>query len=339
MLNKIKRQFNFTHIIIRGLIFSMGFVVYSVNEKYSEKQVYTQTKEEVKTAALIDIENFARQNARYLAKWIGDCINEQILNKGIKDENSMIPIVDYCWKSHRSGWTTWDYFVINLTSWHMFTDNSTDCLKGWEGRECNPQSEEIYLKNNEDKWECWMHQDRLLCIKTLKSLYNIKTTDASSRLFWNYDGSIEWLEAVTIPTNTDWYFGPAAIKWIKNENNIQLMVVVWTQSDEVFAQFNNSFNTYEKNKVAGETYIDDTFNSLFNLTILFFITVLFTAYYVKREKDREDEIAAQVRDKIEDEVYAEIKEDFEDMHLMVNQHINERAKNNPEEFLKDRYGG
>ena len=200
------------------------------------------TKENAKN----DIENFARSNARYIAKGIWECIKSEVDTNWYTSKYDLQIITKNCWAEHRSWWPTWDFFVVNLADKTMFYDGSPDCLKGWELRPFDANKEKYYIENNIKEWECWMHQNPLLCMKAIWNLINIKTTDSNSKIYWQFDDSIEWLESYTIPTNSSWFKWPIWLGWVSNEDNIQLMVVVWTQKDEVYSQFTNVFDYWNK---------------------------------------------------------------------------------------------
>lgn len=169
------------------------------------------------------IEKNAREQARLIAQWIWECINLQV--KWWETREDLSKISYECWALHRSWWITWDFFVVNLATKQFIYDWSPDCSKDW------------YNRHLTDAEECSLHSDSKECSSAIKVLKEWFNSNSQTMLSWKFDDAIEWLEWVVIPGERQWYEWPIWFGWIKNDKNTQLLVVMGTQSDEVFAQW------------------------------------------------------------------------------------------------------
>ena len=196
-----------------------------------------------KTNMRINIEDAHRWTARAMAYAIWDCMMKDITDNKYTTIEEFSHSFNKCWIEQRNWGLTWDGFVVDTISMTMVADWSPDCLKGWEWRCFNHNKELIRIKNWEQQWECWMHSDPKLCQEAIAKLYNIRNTDEWSWIYWKFDDSYEWLESYTIPTRTTWFNGSIWKGWVIDKDNIQLMIVVWTQEDEVMKRYEKSFNS------------------------------------------------------------------------------------------------
>lgn len=165
------------------------------------------------------IESYAREQARQIANWIWQCIKSQV--KWNEDRTELSKISYQCWQAHRSWWPTWDFFVVDLTTKQFIYDWSPDCSKEW------------YDRHLTDKEECSLHQNKDLCYSVIKQLKLWFNSTENTKLYWEFDNAPEWLEWKIIPWEREWFDWPIWFNWLKNINNKQLLVVMWTQSDEV----------------------------------------------------------------------------------------------------------
>ena len=186
----------------------------------------------------INIENTTRDSARQMAKWIWDCIYKEIKHHDFSSISEMMQTIHNCWSEFRSWWPTWDFFVFDRISKKMVYDGSPDCMKWWANRPFYWKNEVAYLKDSLAEWECWMHQDKEQCKNAIYDLYNIGNTDKYSKIRWQFDDSHEWLESYVIPWMRMWLSGIIWKSWTKDDDNIQLQIVMWTQKDEIFAKRN-----------------------------------------------------------------------------------------------------
>lgn len=217
------------------------------------------------------IEKNNRSTARYMAVWIWECIKQHNFSTIWEMED----VIRMCWAEHRSWWPTWDFFVFDRVSRTIVYDWSPDCMKDWELRAFDYMLEK---NNKEDVWECWMHQDRWLCVSAIEKLYNLWNTDDKSNIYWKFDDSYEWLESYVIPSLTYWFKWPIWNKWVFNLNNIQLQIVVWTQKDEVMSEYKEVGENYNLlneniNKVNFLIHITLWWVVIISI-IMFFITTL-----------------------------------------------------------------
>lgn len=265
-------------LILGGAIFLVTQAKYLQNEKDN----YLNSISTVRHTAEQDIENFARYNSRAAAKWIWECIKYEIDKHWLKTINEMLETIRNCWSEYRSWWPTWDFFVFDRISWTIVYDWSYDCMKWGERRPFNYKLEEIFLKNNQEKWECFMHQDKNKCLIAIKDLYNIWNTEENSKIYWKFDDSKEWLESYVIPKIANWFEWPIWEWWVFNSDNIQLQVVMWTQEDEVFKNFKTSWDTFEKNKTYWINYITGIFNSYIYLVVLLCLMSIITTIVIKK---------------------------------------------------------
>lgn len=172
----------------------------------------------------MNIEKTAREQARYMANWIAQCINERVWS-WTYSRAELSKISYECGSSHRSGWVTWDFFVVNLANNQFVYDGSPDCSKDW------------YDRHLSDKEECSLHKNKELCNKVISQLKQWHNSYEWQNLYWEFDDAKEWLEWVIIPSERKWYQWYIWEWWVRNKNNTQLLVVMWTQSDEVESQW------------------------------------------------------------------------------------------------------
>ena len=253
-INEHKKYFSkktVSTFVIMWLMMSVLFQYKSIRDDYNEI-IYSVWI--ANTNLRIDIENAHRWTARSMAYAIWDCLMKDIKENNLTTKEQFAHSFNKCWTEHRNWWVTWDPFLIDTVSMTMIADWSPDCLKGWEWRSVNPSNELIWIKNWEQQWECWMHSDPKLCQEAITKLYNIRNTDEWSWVYWKFDDDYEWLESYTIPTRTTWFNWPIWKGWVFDKDNMQLMIVMWTQQDEVMKRYEKTFGSIEYIKKAGATY-------------------------------------------------------------------------------------
>jgi len=150
----------------------------------------------------------------------------------------------------------------------MIYDNSPDCMKGWEFRDFDFEKEKIYLAWWKEKWECFMHSNKEMCVNAIKDLYNIWNTNQYSNIVWGFDNSDEWLESAVIPNLSIWFSGELWKNWVKATDNIQLQVVIWTQKDEALSYFENSKKELENVSNNVEDFIHNIMAIMWIITII-----------------------------------------------------------------------
>ncbi len=238
-----------------------------------EKQKYIYSIDEVKKTTEKDIQNFARYEARNMAEAIWICIKNNIEEKWINEIGDMLPIISNCWAQHRSWWPTWDFFVFDRISKLMIFDNSPDCAKLWDFRDFTYE------------WECSIHKDKIACWNAIKDLYNVWNSTRFDKIYWQFDDSIEWLESYVIPSLTKWFNWNTGEFWVIDKNNIQLEIVMWTQTDEVYKNFENSRDIFYKNKEHWLNYVNWIYITYIFLVILVCVLSIFTAITIKLKKE------------------------------------------------------
>jgi hypothetical protein len=167
------------------------------------------------------------------------------INRLINEEN--IPTqkaVDIVMRQIRNWWITWDSHAYYLTYKQsldtvLFFDASSDC-KSWAWIY---KVKDIIPLFKDKKWAEKAFKQVLLWVDS------IRWTDLS----WNFDGAEEWLEYIAMPTNwatpTEWAY----------------MLVLWTQSDEVY-------KNYELLKIMYYIYLTiSTVLQLLCITIFYFL--------------------------------------------------------------------
>lgn len=235
----IKNKSNLFIIFINILLLSVIIIIWQIkiiDEKIPESIL---SSEHTFQTAQNDMESFARTEARYMAKWIWECIKSWIENW-----YPLLTTIYNCWANHRSWWESWDFFVFDRIAKKMIYDWSPDCLKWWISRSFDNEFEKIFTGTNQ--WECYMHHNREQCISAINDLYNIWDTDNNSNIWWQFDDSPEWLESYVIPEVRKWFNWIIWNNWIKTWNNMQLQIVMWTQKDEVYKNFKNTILEYKK---------------------------------------------------------------------------------------------
>ena len=225
-------------------------------------------KSDLKIQITKDIEIYSRANARFQVQNIANCIVKDIEQNKYTTFEQMQLSIHKCWSNARNGGLTWDIFVFDRISRKMIYDNSPDCMKGWEFRGFDFEKEKVYLAWWKEKWECFMHSNKEMCVNAIKDLYNIWNTNQYSNIVWGFDNYDEWLESAVIPNLTIWFSGELWKNWVKATNNIQLQVVIWTQKDEALSYFETSKKELENVSNNVEDFIHNIMAIMWIITII-----------------------------------------------------------------------
>ena len=167
----------------------------------------------------ITIENNWREQARFTLQSSKYSINRLINEEWIPTEKA----VDIVMRQIRNGGATWDahsYYLTykqNLDS-KIFFDASSDC-KSWAW---------IYSI----KEVIPLFKDKISTENAFKQILLWVDSNWRTKLSWNFDWNKEWLEYIAMPNNSS------------NPSEWAYMLVLWTQSDEVYKNYNTLKITY-----------------------------------------------------------------------------------------------
>ena len=269
MVNDIKnswKAYNYKTKSIYMLGIAWIIALFFIWQEYNASE--NIKKSDLKIQITKDIEIYSRANARFQVQNIANCIVKDIEENKYTTLDKMQLSIHKCWSNARNGGITWDIFVFDRISRKMIYDNSTDCIKGWEFRDFDFEKEKIYLAWWKEKWECFMHSNKEMCITAIKDLYNIWNTNQYSNISWEFDNSPEWLESYVIPNLTVWFNWELWKNWVKTTNNIQLQVVIGTQKDEALSYFENSKKELETVSNNVEDFIKNIMVIMWIITII-----------------------------------------------------------------------
>lgn len=262
------------------LLFFMGWE-YDKSEKILNTNISNKLEE--------TIESIYREQARMQLKSISSCILEDIKDNNYKEITEYMLSIHKCWAEARNGWLTWDIFVFDRISKKMVYDNSPDCMKWWEFRDFNPELEKNYVLKGEEKWECFMHNDKKLCVSAMDKMYNIGNTDDKSYITWKFDGSEEWLESIVTPSISAWFSWRLWMNWVSVKWDIQLQIVLWTQKDEAFANFKWFTDDFNEIKTTTKEFVENIMNILWIILINSACMYLLMTLIVKENKYGSDD--------------------------------------------------
>ena len=137
-----------------------------------------------------------------------------------------------------NGGETGDVFMINLQDEKFIWDGSTDCAKP------------IFITNGRFmKDEADLHQDKEQAVYILDKMRLAKSTlDTNNNYWWNFDGSLEYLEWVVIPPGALGFDGETITTGgIKNQNYSKILIALGTQEDEVRHTFDKQVQIIDQN--------------------------------------------------------------------------------------------
>lgn len=269
MVNDIKKswkQYNYKTKSIYILGIAWIIALFFIWQEYNASENIKKTDYAIKLNK--DIELYTRANARFQAQNIANCIVKDVEQNKYTTLEQMMLSIHKCWAEARNGGLTGDIFVFDRISRKMVYDNSPDCMKGGEFRDFDFEKEKLYLLQNKEKWECWMHSNKQMCVNAISNLYNIWNTNQYSKIYWKFDDGIEWLESYVIPTLTTWFNWNLGNGWIKTTDNIQLQIVMWSQKDEVMAYFETSQKSLEETTKEVSDFITNIMIIMWIITII-----------------------------------------------------------------------
>lgn len=116
-----------------------------------------------------------------------------------------------------------DGFIIEFHSEEIIWDNS-------------PDTSTNTIRHLSDRLE--QHQDKALAASVYAKMRKIYSTDAYSRIYWNFDGSPEFLEWVILPTDSRGFDNePFTVGGLKNPNYHSFLLGYEIQSDELYKPY------------------------------------------------------------------------------------------------------
>lgn len=165
------------------------------------------------------VELGARQSARYDLENMKNCTNE-ILKDGVVDNNSVEKALKICAGKARTT-PTGDAFAFDTKTLDFVFDPSLDCyVEG--GKKMTVDS------------ECSLHHEKAECAKALSVMTRGYDSDASTKLSWQFNKWIEYLEFVVLPEEL---FGYDNVKRGGKEKPHQIVLVQGIQEDELMEKY------------------------------------------------------------------------------------------------------
>lgn len=165
------------------------------------------------------VELGARQSARYDLENMKNCTNE-ILKDGVVDNNAVEKALKICAGKARTT-PTGDAFAFDTKTLDFVFDPSLDCyVEG--GKKMTVDS------------ECSLHHDKAECSQALSVMTRGYDSDASTKLSWQFNSGIEYLEFVVLPEEL---FGYDNIKRGGKEKPHQIVLVQGIQEDELMEKY------------------------------------------------------------------------------------------------------
>ena len=160
-----------------------------------------------------------------------------------------------------NGGATGDTFMINLSNEKFLWDGSKGCD--------NP---EFITNGRYMSGEAEMHVDTYqanLIIDKMK--LGSSTLNTHDKNWWNFDGSIEYLEWVVIPPGF-LGFDKVTVDGIEKPKYNKVLIALGTQEDEVFSTFDNTLSSLDRNILFTKIFtILSTVICVFNMIIYVFL--------------------------------------------------------------------
>ena len=202
-----------------------------------------------------DIEATERKQAVLSVNHISQCFKSTL--KGLEPKD-ITDALNVCASSSLVGGSTGDAFVIDTRNKELYWDNSIDC---------KPESDASKFMTLEGV--CSRFADPQSCNKAVKEMLNGTRVSTS----WNFDGSEEWIETKTLPSDTYGFNGK--FRGDMKERPFQLIIAQGVQKDEVMAVYSFSFLL---------------FKVIFGVAMLIFVAdTVYTRKLVRRFKGLEDD--------------------------------------------------
>lgn len=167
------------------------------------------------------VELGARQSARYDLENMRNCTNE-LLSDSVVDNNSVEKALKICAGKARTT-PTGDAFAFDTKTLDFVFDPSLDCyVEG--GKKMTVDS------------ECTLHLDKVKCAKALEVMTRGWDSDGTTKLSWQFNSGIEYLEFVVLPEEL---LGYDNAKRGGKEKPHQIVLVQGIQEDELMAKYIN----------------------------------------------------------------------------------------------------
>lgn len=225
--------------VFLAVIILIGLMVQFVS--FQKSQVLQAEAEGLKQIMTYEVEQSFRNQARFDLVQGRDCIKRIMGSKYLKDEtfdNRLFFAVDTCMNKERTT-SSGDSFMIDLTTKEIKYDTSLDCFTEggkvfYNRKETASVNKRIGLGEDLQVPVCNLHHDEEACFIAQGKLLLGYDSKYQDDVWFNFDGSPEWLEFIVIPEEE---IGFDKVRRGGSKQPHQYLLVLGIQSDEVWRQF------------------------------------------------------------------------------------------------------